>query len=75
MPPVPFASRLLFAAAWCVGRLPLSLQQWLGDALGRFAHWRDTREARVARRNLELVAAAPQFPTWLARLIGTLVHG
>ena len=59
MPPIPFASRLLFAAAWCVGRLPLSLQQGLGDALGRFAHWRDTREARVARRNLELVAATP----------------
>ena len=59
MPSIPFASRLLFAAAWCVGRLPLALQQRLGDALGRFAHWRDTREARVARRNLELVAAAP----------------
>ena len=59
MPPIPFASRLLFAAAWCVGRLPLALQQRLGDALGRFAHWRDTRESRVARRNLELVAAAP----------------
>lgn len=59
MPSIPFASRLLYAAAWCVGRLPLGLQQRLGDALGRFAHWRDTREARVARRNLELVAAAP----------------
>ena len=23
----------------------------------------------------ELVSAAPQFPTWLARLIGTMVHG
>jgi KDO2-lipid IV(A) lauroyltransferase len=56
MPTIPFASRLLFAAAWCVGRLPLSLQQRMGDALGRFAHWRDTRESRVARRNLELVS-------------------
>ncbi len=56
MPSIPFASRLLFAAAWCVGRLPLSLQQALGDALGRFSHWRDTRESRVARRNLELVS-------------------
>jgi KDO2-lipid IV(A) lauroyltransferase len=63
MPSIPFSSRLLFAAAWCVGRLPLGLQQRLGDSLGRFAHWRDTREARVARRNLELVAAAPaQLP-------------
>ena len=58
MPPIPFASRLLFAAAWCIGRLPLSLQQALGDALGRFSHWRDTRESRVARRNLELVSPA-----------------
>ncbi|HEU0154100.1 MAG TPA: lipid A biosynthesis lauroyl acyltransferase [Arenimonas sp.] len=55
MPPISLASRLLFAVAWCLGRLPLSLHQRLGDALGRFAHWRDTREARVARRNLELV--------------------
>lgn len=50
------ASRLMFAAAWCVGRLPLAWQQWLGDRLGRIALWRNTREARVARRNLELVS-------------------
>lgn len=49
------AARLMFAAAWCVGRLPLAWQQWLGDRLGRFALWRNTREAKVARRNLELV--------------------
>jgi hypothetical protein len=23
----------------------------------------------------ELVSAAPQFPTWLARLVGEIVHG
>lgn len=51
-----FASRLMFAAAWCIGRLPLAWQQWLGDRLGRVALWRNTREARVARRNLELVS-------------------
>lgn len=49
------ASRGMFAAAWCVGRLPLAWQQALGDRLGAFALWRNTREARVARRNLELV--------------------
>lgn len=49
------ASRLMFAAAWCVGRLPLAWQLWLGDRIGAFALWRNTREARVARRNLELV--------------------
>lgn len=50
------ASRVMFAAAWCAGRLPLAWQQWYGDRLGDFALWRNTREARVARRNLELVS-------------------
>ena len=59
MPPIPFASRLLFAAAWCVGRLPLRVHQRIGDALGAFTLRRNAREARVARRNLELVPLAP----------------
>lgn len=59
MPPIPFASRLLFAAAWCVGRLPLRVHQRLGDALSAFTLRRNAREARVARRNLELVPLAP----------------
>jgi len=75
MPSTPFASRLLYAAAWCVGRLPLSLQQRLGDALGRFSHWRNTREAKVARRNLELVSlqqeAAAREPAVAAILRAT----
>jgi KDO2-lipid IV(A) lauroyltransferase len=50
------ASRFLFAAAWCAGRLPLAWQQWCGDRLGDFALWRNTREAKVATRNLELVS-------------------
>lgn len=49
-------SRLLYSAAWCVGRLPLRLQQQAGAALGRLAHWRNTRETKVARRNFELIA-------------------
>jgi KDO2-lipid IV(A) lauroyltransferase len=56
------ASRLMFAAAWCVGRLPLAWQQGLGDRLGAFALWRNTREARVARRNLELVSPELSAP-------------
>ncbi|PRH82236.1 lipid A biosynthesis lauroyl acyltransferase [Arenimonas caeni] len=54
MPAVPFASRCLYALAWCVGRLPRRLQDGLGRALGSLA-WRfDGREPKVARRNLGL---------------------
>jgi KDO2-lipid IV(A) lauroyltransferase len=47
--------RLGFAAAAVVGWLPLRLQRALGSLGGRLAHALDTRESRVARRNLELV--------------------
>lgn len=54
MPAVPFASRCLYALAWCAGRLPRGLQDRLGRALGSLA-WRiDGREPKVARRNLGL---------------------
>lgn len=47
---------------------------WLGpeEALGAL-HILPSKLTDTAKA--ELVAAAPQFPTWLARLIGTLVHG
>jgi KDO2-lipid IV(A) lauroyltransferase len=51
--------RLGFAAAAVAGWLPLRLQRALGSLGGRLAHWRNTREARVARRNLELI-----HPEW-----------
>lgn len=51
------ASRLLYAAAWCVGRLPLRVQQRLGAAAGTLMRWWNGREAKVARRNIALVAA------------------
>ena len=51
-----FASRLLYAAAWGAGRLPLRWQQAIGARLGDVMRWRDAREARVARRNIALVA-------------------
>ncbi len=54
MQPSDIAGRLIFAAAWCVGRLPLSWQQRLGAALGRLAYRLNLREAKVTRRNLEL---------------------
>ena len=53
-------SRLLgrtwFALAWCVGRLPLSWQRYLGEIGAVYVHARNLREARVARRNLEQLA-------------------
>ena len=48
--------RLLYALAWIPGRLPLGAQRWLGSVAGRFSHARNLREAKVARRNLELIA-------------------
>ena len=48
--------RLLYALAWPPGQLPLAAQRRLGAAFGRLAHWRDQREAKVTRRNLELIA-------------------
>lgn len=56
---IRLSSRLLFAAAWCVGRLPLAWQQRCGDWLGHFAYWRNTREAKVARRTFEFIALHP----------------
>jgi KDO2-lipid IV(A) lauroyltransferase len=51
-----FLGRLMFAAAACVGLLPLWLQRGLGSLAGRLAHALNTREAKVARRNLEIIA-------------------
>lgn len=52
---VPLQTRLMYVAAWCAGRLPLSWAQRLGDAVGALSHRLDTRECKVARRNLELL--------------------
>ncbi|MEO5565852.1 MAG: lauroyl acyltransferase [Luteimonas sp.] len=54
-----FTARLLYLLAAAIGRLPWSWLQLLGDAIA--ALWRrfDAREARVARRNIEL--AFPQL--------------
>jgi KDO2-lipid IV(A) lauroyltransferase len=50
--------RLLHALAWLPGHLPLRLQRALGHAFGDLVGWAGLREARIARRNLELVAPA-----------------
>lgn len=60
MPSLPFASRCLYALAWCIGRLPRGLQDGLGRWLGGLAWRANGREPKVARRNLAL--ALPAMP-------------
>lgn len=50
-----FAAALLYALAWAVARLPWPLLRALADGVARLSVALDGREARVARRNLELV--------------------
>ena len=50
-----FAAALLYALAWTVARLPWPLLRALADAVARLWIALDAREARVTRRNLELI--------------------
>jgi len=52
-------ARFLYALASLVGRLPWPVLYRLGDLVAAFWRWRDVRESRVTRRNLELA-----FPDW-----------
>ncbi|MDQ2702843.1 MAG: lauroyl acyltransferase [Pseudomonadota bacterium] len=45
---------LLYLLAWTVGHLPWPWLHALGNGLARVSRWRDARESRVARRNIEL---------------------
>lgn len=56
-PMTDLAAALLYALAWAVARLPWRLLRALADALARLWIALDAREARVARRNLELIRA------------------
>src|SRR6478672_3728368 len=49
------AAALLYALAWAVARLPWPLLRLLADGVARLWVATDAREARVARRNLELI--------------------
>ena len=49
------AAALLYALAWTVARLPWPLLRRLADGVARLWIATDAREARVARRNLELI--------------------
>ena len=49
------AAALLYALAWTVARLPWPLLRLLADGVARLWVATNAREARVARRNLELI--------------------
>ena len=50
-----FIANLLYALAWTLARLPWPLLRALADGVARLWIALDAREARVARRNLELI--------------------
>ena len=50
-----FAAALLYALAWGVARLPWPLLRLLADGVARLSIALNGREARVTRRNLELI--------------------
>ncbi|MEF9978417.1 MAG: lauroyl acyltransferase [Thermomonas sp.] len=49
------AAALLYALAWTLARLPWPLLRALADGVARLSVATNAREARVARRNLELI--------------------
>ncbi len=53
-----FAAHLLYLLASALGRLPWGVLNRIGDAAATLWRWLDAREARVSRRNLELVYPA-----------------
>ncbi len=50
-----FAAAVLYALAWAVARLPWVVLRALADGMAHVWRRLDAREARVARRNLELI--------------------
>ncbi len=56
-PMTDLAAALLYALAWAVARLPWWLLRALADGMARLWIVLDAREARVTRRNLELIRA------------------
>lgn len=63
-----FAAALLHALAWAVARLPWMLLSALADGFARLWIVLDAREARVTRRNLELIRPDLDGPTREAML-------
>ncbi len=71
---VRLQARLLYALAWCIGRLPLGALRALGNGAGRLAHAMNIRETKVARRNLEIIAPQPSAAEREAR-VGAILRG
>ena len=68
------AAALLYALAWTVARLPWPLLRLLADGVARLSIATDGREARVTRRNLELIRPdldAPARERLLAEILRT----
>jgi KDO2-lipid IV(A) lauroyltransferase len=66
-------ARLLYALAWCIGRLPLAALRGIGAAASRIAQALNIREAKVARRNLEIIAPELSAAEREAR-VGTILR-
>jgi KDO2-lipid IV(A) lauroyltransferase len=67
-----FAAAVLYALAWAVARLPWAVLRALADGMAH-VWWRlDAREARVARRNLELIRPELDATAREALLLGIL---
>ena len=67
------AAALLYALAWTVARLPWPLLRLLADGVARLWIATNAREARVARRNLELIR--PDLDaTGRERLLGEILR-
>ena len=67
------AAALLYALAWTVARLPWPLLRRLADGVARLWVATDAREARVARRNLELIHPDLDAPA-RERLLGEILR-
>src|SRR3546814_19207192 len=56
------AADMLYVLGWLLGRLPFAALNTLGTAFGQCVYWLGGREARVTRRNLELVQPGIREP-------------
>lgn len=53
-----FKARCTWRLLWLMGSVPLALLQRIGTGLGHLVRWLKLREARVARRNIDLCLPA-----------------
>ena len=51
-----FIGRLIFLLAATIGALPLPILRLIGSGFGQISYWLDSRETRVSRHNMQLIA-------------------